>query len=45
MKRLLNLQHIDSVIEPEAARKQVLYAFEMLFTKSEYPIGKKHGTI
>lgn len=37
--------YIDSVIEPEAARKQVLYAFEMLFTKSEYPIGKKHGTI
>ena len=37
--------YIDSVIEPEAARKQVLYAFEMLFSKSEYPIGKKHGTI
>lgn len=37
--------YIDSVIEPESARKQVLYAFEMLFSKSEYPIGKKHGTI
>ncbi|MDD7402442.1 MAG: carboxyl transferase domain-containing protein [Butyribacter sp.] len=37
--------YIDSIIEPEAARKQVLYAFEMLFSKSEYPIGKKHGTI
>lgn len=37
--------YVDSIIEPEAARKQLLYAFEMLFTKSEYPIGKKHGTI
>lgn len=37
--------YVDSVIEPESARKQVLYAFEMLFSKSEYPIGKKHGTI
>lgn len=37
--------YVDSIIEPEAARKQLLYAFEMLFSKSEYPIGKKHGTI
>lgn len=37
--------YVDSVIEPETARKQLLYAFEMLFSKSEYPIGKKHGTI
>lgn len=37
--------YIDSVIEPESARKQLLFAFELLFTKSEYPIGKKHGTI
>lgn len=37
--------YVDSVIEPEAARKQLLYAFEMLFSKSEYPISKKHGTI
>lgn len=37
--------YVDSVIEPDAARKQVLYAFEMLFSKSEFPIGKKHGTI
>ena len=35
----------QSGTEAAAARKQVLYAFEMLFTKSEYPIGKKHGTI
>lgn len=37
--------YVDSVIEPVSARKQLLYAFEMLFSKSEYPIGKKHGTI
>ncbi len=37
--------YVDSIIEPEAARKQLLYAFEMLFSKSEFPIGKKHGTI
>ena len=37
--------YIDSIIAPETARKQLLYAFEMLFSKSEYPIGKKHGTI
>ena len=37
--------YIDSIIEPDAARKQLLYAFEMLFSKGEYPIGKKHGTI
>lgn len=37
--------YVDSVIEPETARKQLLFAFELLFTKSEYPIGKKHGTI
>jgi len=37
--------YIDSIIKPEAARKQLLYAFEMLYSKSEYPIGKKHGTI
>ncbi len=37
--------YIDSIIAPESARKQLLYAFEMLFSKSEYPLGKKHGTI
>lgn len=37
--------YIDSVIAPESTRKQLLFAFEMLFSKSEYPIGKKHGTI
>jgi acetyl-CoA carboxylase carboxyltransferase component len=37
--------YIDSIIEPASARKQLIFAFEILFTKSEYPIGKKHGTI
>ena len=37
--------YVDSIIAPESARIQLLYAFEMLFSKSEYPIGKKHGTI
>ena len=37
--------YIASIIRPEAARKQLIFAFELLFTKSEYPIGKKHGTI
>lgn len=37
--------YVDSIIAPESARKQLLYAFEMLFSKSEYPFGKKHGTI
>jgi acetyl-CoA carboxylase carboxyltransferase component len=37
--------YIDSIIEPVSARKQLIFAFEVLFTKSEYPIGKKHGTI
>ena len=37
--------YIDSIISPDAARKQLIFAFELLFTKSEYPIGKKHGTI
>lgn len=37
--------YVDSIIDPESTRKQLLYAFEMLYSKSEYPIGKKHGTI
>ncbi len=37
--------YIDSVITPAQTRKQLIYAFEMLFAKSGYPIGKKHGTI
>lgn len=37
--------YIDAVVEPASARKHLLYAFEMLFSKSGYPISKKHGTI
>ena len=37
--------YIDSVVAPGSTRKQLLYAFEMLFSKSGYPISKKHGTI
>ncbi len=37
--------YIDSVVAQGSARKQLLYAFEMLFSKSGYPISKKHGTI
>jgi len=37
--------YIDSIVAPGSARKQLLYAFEMLFSKSGYPISKKHGTI
>ncbi len=37
--------YIDSVVAPGSVRKQLLYAFEMLFSKSGYPISKKHGTI
>ena len=37
--------YVDAVIEPASARKQLLYAFEMLYSKSEFPFGKKNGTI
>lgn len=37
--------YIDAVVAPASARKQLLYAFEMLFSKSGYPVSKKHGTI
>lgn len=37
--------YVDAVIPSSQARKQLIYAFEMLFAKSGYPIGKKHGTI
>ncbi|HKL98577.1 MAG TPA: carboxyl transferase domain-containing protein [Mobilitalea sp.] len=37
--------YVDSIIEPEAVRKHLIYAFEMLFTKSEIRPAKKHGTI
>lgn len=37
--------YVDSIIEPAAVRKHLIYAFEMLFTKSETRPAKKHGTI
>lgn len=37
--------YVDSIIEPEAIRKHVIYSFEMLFTKRETRPAKKHGTV
>lgn len=37
--------YVDSIIEPESTRKQLIYAFEMLFSKRENRPGKKHGTV
>ena len=36
---------VDSIIEPAATRKQLIYAFEMLYTKREHRPNKKHSTI
>ncbi len=36
---------VDSIIEPSSTRKQLIYAFEMLYTKRESRPSKKHGTI
>jgi len=37
--------YVDTIIEPEATRKYVIGAFEMLFTKREDRPVKKHGTV
>ena len=37
--------YIDSIIEPETTRQNLVYAFEMLFTKREARLDKKHGTV
>ena len=37
--------YVDSIIEPQSTRKQLVYAFEMLFTKRENRPSKKHGTM
>ena len=37
--------YVDAVIEPEATRKYVIGAFEMLFTKREDRPAKKHGAV
>lgn len=37
--------HIDSIIEAPSTRKNLIYAYEMLFTKRESRPSKKHGTV
>lgn len=37
--------YVDDIIEPDATRKRVIAALEMLYTKREDRPSKKHGTI
>lgn len=37
--------YVDNIITPDSARKHLIYAFEMLFTKREGRPDKKHGTV
>lgn len=37
--------YVDSIIEPDYVRKNLIYAYEMLFTKRENRPDKKHGTV
>ena len=37
--------YIDNIILAPAVRKQLIYAFEMLYTKRENRPAKKHGTV
>ena len=37
--------YVDSIITAESARKNLVYAFEMLYLKAEGRPEKKHGTI
>lgn len=37
--------YVDAIIAPADARKNLLYAFDMLFTKRENRPSKKHGTV
>ena len=37
--------YVDNIIEGSSVRKQVVYAFEMLYTKRDDRPSKKHGTI
>lgn len=37
--------YVDDIIEPDATRKRVIAAFEMLFTKQDDIPAKKHGTV
>ena len=37
--------YVDSIIEADAVRQHLVYAFEMLYTKREARPSKKHGTV
>ncbi|MEE3393356.1 MAG: carboxyl transferase domain-containing protein [Lachnospiraceae bacterium] len=37
--------YVDSIVEPAQVRKNLLYAVEMLFSKSEFPVSRKNSTI
>ena len=37
--------YVDNIISIEATRKQLVYAYEMLFTKRDSRPSKKHGTV
>ena len=37
--------YIDDIIEPDASRKRLIAAFEMLFGKKVAPVRKKHSSI
>lgn len=37
--------YVDDVIEKAATRQHLIYAFEMLYSKRETRIAKKHGTV
>lgn len=37
--------YVDNVISADTTRKQLVYAYEMLFTKRESRPSKKHGTV
>ena len=37
--------YIDDIIVPSETRQRLIAAFEMLFTKSVYPVSRKHGTV
>ncbi len=37
--------YVDDIIESSEARKRIIASFEMLFTKKEDRIAKKHGTV
>ena len=37
--------YIDDIIDPAETRQRLIASMEMLFTKSVYPISRKHGTV